>query len=229
MMAKKGEPESICLSDRLKEKGLEPLYLVEGKEAFLRKRAVEELRTFAGPNPAETRFEGSKAQLSQVLDELRTLPFLASVRMVFIDEAEEFLAKNGEGLEKALQEVTRFKKTALVLETDGLDARFKLSKLVRELAVRITCDTPDELAQLEARVEPIGLEDEGRLLETSDLLERFLETLAVLREELLRLIDEDHAHRRQEGERSELVEDLGELGLAPLEACLCRVGSSKGS
>jgi DNA polymerase III delta subunit len=144
MMAKKGEPESISLPDRLKEKGLEPLYLVEGKEAFLRARAIEELRTFAGPNPAETKFEGSKAQLSQVLDELRTLPFLASVRIVFLDEAEEFLAKNGEGLERALQEITGFKKTALVLETEGLDARFKLSKLVRELAVRVSCDTPDE-------------------------------------------------------------------------------------
>lgn len=140
-------PAPIAVTDRLKERGLEPLYLIEGKEAFLRSRAVAELRAFASgahQQPAETRFEGAKAELAAVLDELRTLPFFASMRLVHISDADEFIARCAEDLDGVLDEVKTFKKTALVLETDGLDGRLKLTKRLRELSVRIACDTPDE-------------------------------------------------------------------------------------
>ncbi len=139
------------LPDRLKARGLEPLYLVEGPEAFLRSQAIAALRghvSGADGKPAETRFEGDKATLAPILDELRTLPFFSPLRLVHVEDADLFLAKCvsecPDELDHALEEVKTLAKSALVLETEGLDGRLKVTKRVRDLAVRVTCDTPDE-------------------------------------------------------------------------------------
>src|SRR5581483_10513139 len=100
-------------------KKLEPLYLIEGKEAFLRNQALADLRALAaGPTgaPAETRFEGAKATLAAVLDELRTLPFFAASRLVHVSDADEFIAactRDGpEDLERALDEIKTFTRSS---------------------------------------------------------------------------------------------------------------------
>jgi DNA polymerase III delta subunit len=139
---------SLCtdLGARLREKGLEPLYLVEGPEAYLRERAIALLRALAGSAPAETQFDGAKTEAATVLDELRTLPFFASVRLVHVTDAQEFLTRNAEALEPFLDLLgaAGATKSALILESDGLDGRLRISKRVRELAVRVACETPDE-------------------------------------------------------------------------------------
>jgi DNA polymerase III delta subunit len=146
MAKSRPEPASptIALAERLKARGLEPLYLIEGKEAFLRSQALEDLRRFAGSHPAITRFEGAEATVASLLDELRTLPFLAPVRIVHVSDADALLLEHADALEKALDEIATLKKTALVLETEGLDGRLRLTKRVRDAAVRVPCDTPDE-------------------------------------------------------------------------------------
>ncbi len=152
-MAKKKEEAGLV--ERLREHGLAPLYLIEGKEAFLRARAVADLREFAQAGnasaPVEARFEGGKAELASVLDETRTLPFLASMRIVHVSEADELILRDVEAFEKALDELAARKaptKCALVLETEGLDGRLRISKRVREVAHVIACDAPDEAGLL---------------------------------------------------------------------------------
>ena len=154
-MARKREAAApaIDVGARLKERGLERLYLLEGPEEFLRARALKEL--LAATKGEESPFDGGKAPLAEVLDEVRTLPFLTAARIVHVADADDFLAANAEGFDRYLDELASAKgapgtpaKNALVLSAERLDGRLKLTKRVREAAVVVTCDTPDEAGLL---------------------------------------------------------------------------------
>lgn len=151
-MARKREaaPAAIDLAARLQERGLERLYLLEGPEEFLRARAIRELVAFT--KGEESVHEGEKVALASVLDEVRTLPFLTPARVVHVREADELLAKNAEGFERYLEELAGGQgrtgnvpvKNTLVLSAERLDGRLKVTKKVREAAVVVACETPEE-------------------------------------------------------------------------------------
>src|SRR5579871_4092107 len=155
-MAKKREtaPGLVDLAPRLKEHGLEHLYLLEGPESYLRDRALDALRTFAGAGgvPQDLAdYEGQKASLAQVLDDARTIPFLGGLRLVHVRDAEELLAKNQEGFEAYLTELESRKspaRCALILSSPKLDGRLRVTKPVRERAVLVACETPDRMGLL---------------------------------------------------------------------------------
>ena len=84
--------------------GFKSIYVVSGKDAFL---VGEECRRLLDALlPAEQRamalyqVPGKEADITEVLDELRTLPFLAERRVVLITDADEFISANRDLLEK---------------------------------------------------------------------------------------------------------------------------------
>jgi DNA polymerase III delta subunit len=150
-MARKREsaPPPLDLAARIRERGLEPLYVLEGPETFLRRRALDAL--LAASKGEEIALDGAKASLAEVLDEVRTLPFLAAARIVHVPDAELFIAREAEGLERfvASQKASASPaKNALVFSSDHLDGRFQITKRVREAAVTVACETPDEAGLL---------------------------------------------------------------------------------
>ena len=158
-MARKREPvASFDLEARLKEHGLEPIYLIEGRETFLRRQALSALRRHAGievtagGSIAESVHEGGRAQVADVLDDLRTLPFFSKTRLVVVEEAQDFLGKHAEVLGTFLEEVGsatgRPFANTLVLISARLDGRFAITKRFREAAVLVPCDSPDEAGLL---------------------------------------------------------------------------------
>jgi DNA polymerase III subunit delta len=94
MAAKKSKP-----ADEIRR-----IYVIVGEDGFRVRRQVEALldrlldaeqRTMCLYQP-----KASEAQLREVLDELRTLPFLAPRRVVLLEDAGEFISEYREGLEK---------------------------------------------------------------------------------------------------------------------------------
>ncbi|MBI3723503.1 DNA polymerase III subunit delta [bacterium] len=181
-MAKKQEraPAPLDLAPRLAERGLEPLYLLEGPESYLRARALDELRRFAGTKdvPADLAdFEGEKAELALVLDEVRTIPFFSGSRLVFVRDADALLARNPEGVEAFLGELAARSgpaRCALILAAEKLDGRLRVTKRVREAACLVTCETPDAIGLL--RFVRDLVRARGRTFENgadSALMERF--------------------------------------------------------
>jgi len=84
-----------------------PVYVIYGPQEFLRRqRLAEVVRTVLGGQAmhmAVAEHDGQTAELADVLDEMRTLPFLAERRLVVVREADAFVSAHREALERYLQ------------------------------------------------------------------------------------------------------------------------------
>jgi DNA polymerase III subunit delta len=103
-MAKKDAHKTTSgarLGDFLKKTGQEalPVYVLQGSDPYLldqaRRRIREIVLADADPGLALTDLAGGQAVLADVLDALRTPPFLAPRRLVIVREAEGFLGGKG--------------------------------------------------------------------------------------------------------------------------------------
>lgn len=82
-----------------------PIYAVVGTEEFLKRQAVAQITRGvlgnADPSLAMSEYDCATnvAELASVLDDLRTLPFLADRRLVVVREADKFITEYREALE----------------------------------------------------------------------------------------------------------------------------------
>ena len=122
-----------------------PLYVVFGKERRLVIDAleglVEGLLGDADRQLALTEFEGGQGDLAEVLDTVRTAPFLSERRVVVLREAEGFISTYREGLEKYLERPSGTGVLVLVAETFAKSTR--LYKKVAALGGLVGCETLD--------------------------------------------------------------------------------------
>jgi DNA polymerase-3 subunit delta len=105
-------------------------YVIVGEDPFLVSRESEkrvdailgtEDRSMALYEP-----RASEAQVSDILDELRTLPFLASKRIVLIKDAEPFVRANADALMSYLGDMSP--SGVLILTVSSWDKRTRLHK-----------------------------------------------------------------------------------------------------
>lgn len=126
--------------------GVRPFYAVFGDEPFLRRESVDAILRVAldgdSDGMAAAHFDGEKANLASVLDEARTLPFLAPRRVVVVDNADPFVTKSRRELE-AYAEAPSPTGT-LVLAVKTWPSNTKLAKLVEKVGLAIECKTPGE-------------------------------------------------------------------------------------
>ncbi len=120
---------------------MKPVYILCGHDEFLidaaRKEVVAAVVGQGDPQLCVSSFD-AMAQLAQVLDELRTLPFLAPRRVVIVRDAEAFVAANRAGLENYLQSPA--KTASLMLIVSSWPSNTKLYKLVKAIGDVISCD-----------------------------------------------------------------------------------------
>lgn len=120
---------------------MKPVYILCGHDEFLidvaRKEIVSAIVGQGDPQLCVSSFDAT-AQLSEVLDELRTLPFLAPRRVVIIRDAEAFVGANRQGLENYLQ--TPSKTASLMLIVSSWPSNTRLYKIVKPIGEVIACD-----------------------------------------------------------------------------------------
>jgi DNA polymerase-3 subunit delta len=108
------------------------LYVIFGQDSFLvRQQADTLLNQLLVPDQRDMALyqpEADKAVGAEILDELRTLPFLAERRVVFIKDAEPFVNAYGELLETYLDSPSPT--GVLILTVESWDKRKKLAKKV---------------------------------------------------------------------------------------------------
>ena len=120
--------------------------VVHGDDVFLRREAIAALiRGLLGgqvDDLAITRFAGEKAGLADVLDELRTLPFLVRRRVVVVEDADPFVTAH----RKELEHLIDGKPTpgALILAVKTWPGNTRLAKAVAKAGLAVDCKTPDE-------------------------------------------------------------------------------------
>ncbi|HEY2159239.1 MAG TPA: DNA polymerase III subunit delta [Isosphaeraceae bacterium] len=119
---------------------------VHGDDVFLRRESIAALvRGLLGDEPddlAVTRFLGDKATLSDVLDELRTLPLLVGRRVVIVDDADPFVTAHRKELEGLAD--GHATPGALILVAKTWPSNTRLAKAVNKVGLAIDCKSPAE-------------------------------------------------------------------------------------
>lgn len=126
--------------------GRKPIYVAAGDDAWLRRRTLQAItRQLLGPDAddlAVTRFGGDQAKLADVMDELRTLPFLSPLRVVIVEDADPFITAARKELEAYAEKPSST--GALLLTVKSWPGNTKLAKAVDKVGVAIECKTPAE-------------------------------------------------------------------------------------
>ena len=122
------------------------LIAVHGDDSYLRREALNALvRGLLGGEAddlALTRFPGDKTLLADVLDEVRTLPFLVKRRVVIVEDADPFVTAHRKELESLAD--ARPTPGALILSVKTWPANTRLAKAVAKVGLVVECKTPDE-------------------------------------------------------------------------------------
>lgn len=112
--------------------GFKAIYVIFGQDSYLVRQKVDGLMdSLLKPDQREMALyqpEAEKANGPEILDELRTLPFLAERRVVLIKDAEPFVNSYGELLEKYLDSPSPT--GVLILTVESFDKRKKLAKKI---------------------------------------------------------------------------------------------------
>jgi DNA polymerase III subunit delta len=122
------------------------LYAVFGDEAWLRREVIYAIGRLAlGPDAddlALVHFDGDKASLADVLDELHTLPFLSRCRVVVVDGADPFVTAHRQELETYVGKPAS--SGVLVLSVKTWTSTTKLAKQVQKEGLAVECKNPRE-------------------------------------------------------------------------------------
>ena len=126
---------------------IKPVYVLFGEDAFLhdqhRAQIVEGALGDADPQLCLSTLDGdAELELAAVLDELRTLPFLAPRRIVIVRQADDFIAAHREGLERYVQEPCS--SATLILLAVAWKTNTRLHKLVQKAGRIIDCSCPQD-------------------------------------------------------------------------------------
>jgi DNA polymerase-3 subunit delta len=120
------------------------IYVIAGKdESLVGARAQELVDTLLDAQQRMTALlsvEGDEAVVSEVLDELKTLPFLADKRVVLVKNADGFVSKNREFLEHYFEKPSST--GVLVLTVGSWDARTRLAKMLPKVGQLIAMEAP---------------------------------------------------------------------------------------
>lgn len=132
----------------MSENVVKPVYVLHGGDAFLldreRRRIVDRAVGQADPQTCVSVFDGD-AELATVLDELRTLPFLAPRRVVIVRDADGFVTTNRKALEEYVAAPAASGTLVLMV---GVWRASKLAKAVEQIGETINCSTPERSASL---------------------------------------------------------------------------------
>lgn len=131
---------------------IQPIYVIAGKEAALAKKVFHELlEKLLTPEQRATGLwiTDSKTPADQVLDDLKTLPFLTDRRVVAVQEADEFVTQNRSVLEGYFE--APCPTGVLILLVNSFPASTKLAKKLKTTGELISA-TPPKAWQLPAHI-----------------------------------------------------------------------------
>lgn len=119
---------------------VQPVFVIVGKEYYLKTLAAEKLESLVIPEAAEmarSAFDGDDVEWATVKDDLETPPFGSAVRFVLVRDADDFVSKYREKLEAYVKKPSRCGVLVLVVETWMKTTR--LAKAIPEWQT-IVCD-----------------------------------------------------------------------------------------
>jgi DNA polymerase-3 subunit delta len=150
-----------------------PIYVIAGKETSLVNARCEELLAeLLEPEQRSMALfvaESDKVSVAQVLDELRTLPFLSDKRVVLLKDADNFVSNNREVLEAYFDKPCD--SSVLVMTLGSFPSNTRLAKKLKFVGELIVPEQPKPW-QLPPRLHQYATEAHGKKLmpEAAELL-----------------------------------------------------------
>ncbi|MCR5502025.1 MAG: DNA polymerase III subunit delta [Lachnospiraceae bacterium] len=132
------------IRDDIKNNNLKQIYLLFGEETYLRRQYRDMLKdAVVGDDSMNLSvFRGPEVDVSELIDQARTLPFFAERRLILVEDSGFF--KDGEEhLERFLKEELP-ESTYLVFSEEKADRRKNLFKLAGSKGVAAECGRQDE-------------------------------------------------------------------------------------
>jgi DNA polymerase III subunit delta len=131
---------------------LSAVYVVAGEERLIRDQVVEELRKAALGNAIaafnEDRFTAGEVGVETILAAARTVPMMASRRLVLVRGAERWDASDASSPSDPIAEYATHPadSTCLVIVASKMDGRRKLAQIARRQGFYVPCDPIDSRA-----------------------------------------------------------------------------------
>ena len=126
-----------------KKAGSPSVVAIVGNDSFLRGdalgRVLEPLRQEVG-DLGPMRFEGERATVAEVLDEVRTPSLLGGMRVAIVEDADDFISANRELMERYC--ATPVPDSLLILLCNSLPRNTKLYKIIEANGQIVMCESP---------------------------------------------------------------------------------------
>lgn len=142
------------------------IYVITGKDESLVgaecDRLVDKLVDPAERTTGLINADANTASAAEIMDELRTLPFLTSRRVVVLRKADKFISNNRELLESYFDNPSPT--GILIMTVDSFDSRTRLAKKLPKIGKLISIDQPSS-AQLPCRLRQYASEAHAKTLQ----------------------------------------------------------------
>lgn len=122
---------------------LKPVHALVGAELLLQLETLAELLRIAPHDVQRVDFEGETAELSDVLDEVRSFAMFSSRKIVIVRDADEFVSRFREPLEAYVAKPTA--ESSLVLRLASLPTNQRIYKAIAANGQIHNCSTPKDI------------------------------------------------------------------------------------
>jgi DNA polymerase III subunit delta len=122
-----------------------PVYALIGSDPFLQLQKLAEILCLLPADAQRVDVEGEKAELAEVLDELRSFAMFGGAKVVVVRDADEFLSRYREQLEDYVAAPSD--SGSLILRLTSLPKNQRIYKAIDKLGGIEPCDPPKDLAK----------------------------------------------------------------------------------
>ena len=122
-----------------------PVYALVGGDAFLQ---LQKLRDVLGQLPADAQradIDGERAELAEVLDELRSFAMFGGGKVVVVRNADDFVSRFREQLEDYVAQPSD--SATLILRLESLPSNQRIYKAIAKVGAIESCEPPKDLSR----------------------------------------------------------------------------------
>jgi DNA polymerase-3 subunit delta len=117
-----------------------PVYAIIGDDSFLQLQKLAEIVAELPPDADRIEFDGERAELAEVLDELRSFAMFGGGKLVIVRNADEFISRFRTQLEDYVADPS--KSGTLVLRLESLPSNQRIYKAIAKVGKIHACAAP---------------------------------------------------------------------------------------
>ncbi|MGH7177730.1 MAG: DNA polymerase III subunit delta [Tepidisphaeraceae bacterium] len=119
-----------------------PIHALVGGDLFMQLQTLEAIASKLPPDTQRMEYDGEKAELADVLDELRSFALFGSAKLVVVRDADDFVSRFRDQMEKYAESPSS--SGVLVLRMSSLPKNQKIAKLIAKNGEIHECVAPNE-------------------------------------------------------------------------------------